>query len=91
MQVRPTGWKGREWESLRIEGLGGPRLSGEDLLGREGKKERRWGKNMAFLKVRQDSVCISVAKTENTGEKDDVQREGWSKNVGLGGALWLIT
>jgi len=46
---------------------------------------------MVFLKVREDSVCISVAKTENTGEKNDVQREGWSKSVGLGGALWLIT
>ena len=46
---------------------------------------------MAFLKVREDSVCISMAKTENTGEKNDVQREGWSKSVGLGGALRLIT
>lgn len=46
---------------------------------------------MAFLKVREDSICISMAKTENTGEKNDVQREGWSKSAGLGGALWLIT
>lgn len=57
----------------------------------KGRKERRWDQNMAFLKVREDSVCISMAKTENTGEKNDVQKEGWSKSVGLGGALRLIT
>ena len=57
----------------------------------KGRKERWWDQNMAFLKVREDSICISMAKTENIGEKNDVQREGWSKSAGLGGALWLIT
>lgn len=32
-----------------------------------------------FLKIREDSVPIKLAKTEDAGEKEDGPREGWSK------------
>ena len=75
MQVRPTGWKAREWESLPKEGLGGPCLSWEGSGGK-GREERKEGGIKIWLFSRSERTLYASAwQRQKTLEKRMMSRK----------------
>lgn len=59
--------EGREWENLLKKGWVGPLVTGGICWEGKGKKGKDGGIKMwLFSRSEEDSICISMAKTENT-------------------------
>lgn len=69
------GWKGREWESLPKEGLGGTCLSREGSVGK-GREERKDGGIEIWLFSRSERTLYAYAwQRQKTLEKRMMSRE----------------